>query len=298
MAAVGQGLADGMDLFSNLQAEKAKLSPSEGRIADIILNDFEFAVGASIIELAERAAVSPPTVTRFCRRLGCDSFSDFKIRLARTAYVGMRYLKPEPKSSNAGDVAQEIITKAQNALFLLHDQLDIAAVEQAVERIVAAEMVYAFGSGGNSSMVATELQNRLFRLGIRVTASADHSMQLMLTAAARPGDVIIGSSLSGRNTELVRSLKLAAELGIPTIVITQTGSPVAEAADTVLAVDLSEGVNIFRPTSTRIAYLALVDILASLVAYGVQAQAATTLRRIKEQLVKHRDGDDRQPLGD
>ncbi|MDM9646237.1 MULTISPECIES: MurR/RpiR family transcriptional regulator [unclassified Rhizobium] len=286
-----------MDIFSTLQEEKARLSPSETRIADILLNDFEFAVNASIIELAEKADVSPPTVTRFCRRVGCESFSDFKVQLARTAYVGMRYLRPEPKSRDPGDVAQDIITKAQNALFLLHRSLDLAAIEQAAEKIAKAGMIYAFGSGGNSSMIASELQNRLFRFGLHVTASSDHGMQLMLAAAAKSTHVIVGSSFSGRNTELVRSFTLARETGVTTIALTQADSLVAKAADIVIPIDLAEGNNIFRPTSTRIAYLAAVDILASLVAYNIP-QAAVTLRRIKQQLVAHRDGDDRQLLGD
>jgi len=62
------------------------LSPSESRIAEIIVNDFEFAVNASIIELAERAEVSPPTVTRFCRRLGCESFSDLLPKQSAAAH--------------------------------------------------------------------------------------------------------------------------------------------------------------------------------------------------------------------
>ncbi|MDK1389032.1 MurR/RpiR family transcriptional regulator [Sinorhizobium sp. 8-89] len=287
-----------MDIFATLQEEKGRLSQSENRIADILLNDFEFAVNASIIELAGKADVSPPTVTRFCRRLGCESFSDFKVQLARTAYIGMRYLKPEPKSQEPADVAQDIITKAQNALFLLHRSLDLAAIEETAERLASAEMIYAFGSGGNSSMIASELQNRLFRLGLRITSSSDHSMQLMMAAAAKPTDVLIGSSFSGRNAELVRAFTLAREAKVPTIALTQSGSPVALAADIAVPVDLPEGNNIYRPTSTRIAYLALLDIIASLVAYRVQLQATTTLRRIKQQLVVHRDGDDRQLLGD
>ncbi|WP_341486313.1 MurR/RpiR family transcriptional regulator [Pararhizobium sp. A13] len=287
-----------MDIFSTLQEEKGKLSQAESRIAEILLTDFEFAVNASIIELAGKADVSPPTVTRFCRRLGCESFSDFKVQLARTAYVGMRYLKPEPKSREPADVAQDIVTKAQNALFLLHRNLDLAAIERATERLAAADMIYAFGSGGNSSMIASEMQNRLFRLGLRVTASSDHSMQLMMAAAARPTDVLIGSSFSGRNAELVRSFSLARDQKVTTIALTQSGSPVARAADITVSVDLPEGNNIYRPTSTRIAYLALVDIIASLVAYHIQPQATVTLRRIKQQLVAHRDGDDRQLLGD
>ncbi len=287
-----------MDIFSTLQEEKARLSPSETRIADILLNDFEFAVNASIIELAEKADVSPPTVTRFCRRLGCESFADFKVQLARTAYVGMRYLKPEPKSSNPADVAQDIVTKAQNALFLLHRSLDLAAIELAAERLSRADMIYAFGSGGNSSMVASELQNRLFRFGLHVTATSDHSMQLMMAAAAKPTDVLIGSSFSGRNSELVRAFALARETRVTTIALTQSGSAVAQAAEIVIPIDLQEGNNIFRPTSTRIAYIAAIDILASLVAYAIQPKAAVALRRIKQQLVAHRDGDDRQLLGD
>ncbi|MFD1747537.1 MurR/RpiR family transcriptional regulator [Rhizobium helianthi] len=287
-----------MDIFAKIQEERSQFSTSEQRIADILLGDFDFAVNASIIELAEKAEVSPPTVTRFCRRLGCQSFADFKVRLAKTAFVGVRYLNPEAKSTEPADVAEDIITKAQNALYLIHKALDPVLLERAADRLSRADMIYAFGSGGNSSLVASELQNRLFRLGSRVTASNDHNMQLMLTAAAHSNDVLIGSSFSGRNTELARCFRLAHENGISTIALTQSGSPVAEAAETVIGIDLPEGDNIYRPTSTRFAFLAVVDILASLVAYRNRKLSTVTLRHIKQQLVEHRDGDDRQILGD
>jgi DNA-binding MurR/RpiR family transcriptional regulator len=287
-----------MDIFETIQEDRDQFSPSEQRIADILLDHFDFAVNASIIELAERAQVSPPTVTRFCRRLGCQSFSDFKVRLAKTAFIGVRYLNPGAKSTEPADVAEDVFTKAQNALFMMHRALDAALLDRVAEKLSRAEMIYAFGSGGNSSMVATELQNRLFRLGSRVTASNDHNMQLMLTAAAQPQDVIIGSSFSGRNAELVRCFALARENGIGTIALTQSGSPVAAAAELVIGIDLPEGDNIFRPTSTRFAFLAVIDVIASLVAYRNRKRSTVTLRHIKQQLVEHRDGDDRQILGD
>jgi DNA-binding MurR/RpiR family transcriptional regulator len=287
-----------MDIFETIQEDRDQFSPSEQRIADILLDHFDFAVNASIIELAERAQVSPPTVTRFCRRLGCQSFSDFKVRLAKTAFIGVRYLNPGAKSTEPADVAEDVFTKAQNALFMTHRALDAGLLDRVAEKLSRAEMIYAFGSGGNSSMVATELQNRLFRLGSRVTASNDHNMQLMLTAAAQPQDVIIGSSFSGRNAELVRCFALARENGIGTIALTQSGSPVAAAAELVIGIDLPEGDNIFRPTSTRFAFLAVIDVIASLVAYRNRKRSTVTLRHIKQQLVEHRDGDDRQILGD
>ena len=287
-----------MDILARIQNEQEQFSQSEKRIADILLNDFDFAVNASIVELAERAEVSPPTVTRFCRRLNCQNYADFKVQLAKTMFVGARYLNPGTRSTEPADVAEDIVTKAQNALYLFHDAFDAAKAQTVAELLSRSGMIHAFGSGGNSSMIAHELHNRLFRLGLRVSACTDYHMQMMIAAAARPEDMIIGSSLSGRNSELAKAFTLAREGGATTIALTQSDSLVAKAADHVLAVDLPEGNNIFRPTSTRFAYLALVDILANLAAYQNPSQATVTLRHIKHQLVAHRDEDDRQLLGD
>jgi DNA-binding MurR/RpiR family transcriptional regulator len=288
-----------MDIFTALTDEDDRLSAGEKRLARVILDDADFALDASISELALRAGVSPPTVTRFCRRLGFQGYPDFKLQLARSAYVGLRYLRPDTaETATPASVAEDIVAKAQNALFQLHQSLDLAAVEEAAGLLRRASMIHAFGAGGNSSMIAHELANRLFRLGCRVAPTSDHGMALMLSAACARGDVVFGSSFSGRNAELVRCFRVLSERGVPTIALTQSRSPVAEAAALVLAVDLPEGVNIFRPTSTRYAYLAVVDILANLVAYADRPRSARLLRGIKEQLVRHRDEDDRQALGD
>jgi DNA-binding MurR/RpiR family transcriptional regulator len=285
-------------LIAALTDDEGRLSVLERKLAASVLADVNFATNASITEIAARAEVSPPTVTRFCRRLGCASFSDFKVQLAKSAYVGLRYLKPESVTATASEVAEDIVTKAQKALFEMHRSLDLVAVEKAAALISGAEMVYAFGSGGNSSMIVNELQNRLFRLGVRISASNDHGINLMLSAAAGPGTVVFGSSFSGRNQELARCFALLRERGIATIAMTQSGSPVADAADVVIGVNLPEGQNIFRATSTRYAYLAAVDVMANLVAYADRPRSARILRGIKEQLIRHRDGDDRQLLGD
>lgn len=293
------GTGRGMDIFTALTDEDDRLTAGEKRLARVILDDAEFALNASIVELADRAAVSPPTVTRFCRRLGFQGYPDFKLQLARSAYVGLRYLRPDAaETATPASVADDIVGKAQNALFQLRQALDLAAVEEAAGMLRRAGMIYAFGAGGNSAMIAHELANRLFRLGCRVSATSDHGMALMLSAAAARDDVVFGSSFSGRNAELVRCFRVLAERGVPTIALAQSGSPVAEAASLVIAVDLPEGVNIFRPTSTRYACLAAVDVLANLVAYADRPRAARLLRGIKEQLVLNRDEDDRQVLGD
>ncbi|HXV30552.1 MAG TPA: MurR/RpiR family transcriptional regulator [Sinorhizobium sp.] len=287
-----------MDLFHALADDEGKLSGLDKKLAQFVLENVDFVVNSSIIELAERAGVSPPTVTRFCRRLGCQGYSDFKVRLAKITYVGMRYLKPEAPTATPAEVAEDIVFKAQNALFLLHRQLDLEALDKAAQLLRGAEFIQAFGASGNSAMIVNELHNRLFRLGCRINASDDHNMNAMLSAAAQPGTVVFGSSFTGRDLGLVRCLELLRHRAIPTIVVTQRASPVAAAADVVIAIDLPEGKNIFRPTSTRYAFLAAIDILANLVAYADRNKALKALRSIKEELVRQRDGDDRQLLGD
>jgi DNA-binding MurR/RpiR family transcriptional regulator len=287
-----------MDLFHALSDDQSKLSSLEKKLARLVLDDVDFVMNSSITDLAERANVSPPTVTRFCRHLGCQSYSDFKVQLAKMTYVGLRYLVPETQTTTPEEVAEDIIAKAQNALFQFHRQLDLAAMEKAAHLLRGADFIQAFGATGNSATIVNELHNRLFRLGCRINASSDHGMNIMLSAAALPGTVVVGSSITGRDRDLVHCMELLRERAIPTIAITQGGSPLARVADVVITIDLPEGINIFRPTSTRYAYLAAIDILANLVAYADRNRAIHILRQIKEELVRSRDGDDKQVLGD
>lgn len=287
-----------MDLFHALSDEDGRLSGLEKKLARLVLEDVDFVVNSSIIELAERAEVSPPTVTRFCRRLGCQGYSDFKVQLAKMPFVGLRYMMPDVPTATPAEVAEDIVAKAQNALFQFHRQLDLEAIHKAAQMLRGAEFIHAFGASGNSAMVVNELHNRLFRLGCRISSSNDHNMNIMLSAAALPGTVVFASSFTGRDRDVVQCLELLRKRAIPTIVITQSGSPVATLADVVIVIDLPEGKNIYRPTSTRYAYLAAIDILANLVAYADRTKSTKTLRSIKEELVRRRDGDDKQVLGD
>ena len=287
-----------VDIIGTLQREMDGLSRSEQRIANIVFDDRQFAVNASIIELAGRAEVSPPTVTRFCRRLGCQSFSEFKVRLAQSAFIGQRYDEPQSNASNAEEVVQTILTRAQSVLHNLNEQLDIPSIEQAADAIANAKMVYAFGSGGNSSLFAGEVQNRLFRLGLRAMATNDHSMQLMTASTVQEGDVVVGLSISGRNRELSRALEVASGYGAKIVTITKPQSLVAEATDVNIPIDLQEGKDVLRPSSARFAFLAAIDVVAHLVAIKRKDLAIEPLRRIKSQLVTFRDEDDSQPLGD
>ena len=84
------------DLISRIKDLRGDLRPAEARVADVVLDDVEFAVRASNGKLAQAAGVSEPTVTRFCRTLGCDGVRDFKLKLAQSLVVGAIYFRTTP----------------------------------------------------------------------------------------------------------------------------------------------------------------------------------------------------------
>ncbi len=107
----------------------------------------------TIADLANRADVSQPTVTRFCRSVGCASFSEFKISLATTLTVAAAYLKSDRVfDDDIGHLAQTIMMRAAGAVRECLDQLDTAALEQAIECMATSRRIDLYGQGGGSAV--------------------------------------------------------------------------------------------------------------------------------------------------
>ena len=85
---------------------------------------------------------------------------------------------------------QGVVNGIQSIIYETFEQLDFNAVERAAESIAKSSFVLSFGSGGASSMMAGEIETRLFRLGLKVASTDDHQLQLMRVAAAPAGTVI------------------------------------------------------------------------------------------------------------
>jgi DNA-binding MurR/RpiR family transcriptional regulator len=286
------------DLVGLLHNEREEFTRSEQILTDIVLADVDGALRMSIVDLARHADVSPPTVTRFCRRLGCKSYAEFRVRLAQSRFIGSRYLVPPAGPQTARDIAQTVVNDIQATIYETFEHIEMTAVEAAAEALLKASYILAFGSGGASSMIAMEAETRLFRLGLKVASTIDHQAQMMRASGAPAGTVVMAFSMSGNNLPLSKALMAAGEYGHKRIVITRSGSPVAEQADILLTIDRAEHTDILKPSTGRYAYLALIDILAQTVATRAGSGAINAMRRIKHQLVLNRDGDDAQPLGD
>jgi DNA-binding MurR/RpiR family transcriptional regulator len=288
------------DIITRLQVMTQDGSKSDRRLAALVLSDLDFASKAAISDIATRAGVSEPTVTRFCRSLGCEGVRDFKFWLAQALAVGGMYLNPEPLNRDVREqrVASAVTLAAIAAIERASASLDMGTLLAVGERLAVSGQILCIGSGGTSSMLATELQNRLFRLGLSVTAQVDGQLQRMYAAVATPETTVMAFSTSGYARSVVDAVALARQYGARTVAITAPGSALAKAAETVIAFQPVEDGNIYKPTSSRFALLAILDMIATATAESRDTKILESLRRIKQSLNTLKIDDPRLPLGD
>jgi DNA-binding MurR/RpiR family transcriptional regulator len=296
--AAGSAPAIRQDIFSHISALEPQLSRSHKIVARSVLTRPQDFIEKPIEELVPWLGVSAPTVIRFCRAVGCEGLRDLKLKVMGGLRVGLRYFEPLMPPDGTGDVIERVMRRAHHAMATAVQTMDSAALERAAGIIRHADTLYAFGSGGVSSWLIAEVQNRLFRLAVPVVPCADHQMQMMLAAAAKRSDAVLCCSLTGRNVELVRVAAIARQYGAATLALTTRNSPLAAAVDLPLTLMLNDDRDVFGPTSMRYGFLVAVDVLSYLVALGGERAVQDTLRRIKQQFLVHRDEDDRQPLCD
>ncbi|MBX3580410.1 MAG: MurR/RpiR family transcriptional regulator [Rhizobiaceae bacterium] len=289
------------DILSQIRDSYSELRPAERRVADVVLADVTFSVDASNAEIAKRADVSEPTVTRFCRAIGCDGVRDFKLKLAQSVVVGRLYLSPLPPpepSEDGSPLWNVVFGEARKALTLVERSVNPADVLRSAELLASAHQVVVFGLGGSSTALAQETQNRLFRYGIVVSAHSDPYFMKMMASTLKPNDVVIAISSTGRTREVVESVTLAKHYRAKAIAITAPDSDLAAEADVALTVDIPEFPDPLKPTASRYAFLAIIDLVSTAIGYRLDPASRETLRRIKYTVLNHRKGRVLEPLGD
>ncbi|EFE95338.1 MurR/RpiR family transcriptional regulator [Serratia odorifera] len=284
-----------IDIISCITERFMALTATEKRIARFILDDVATAAELPIASLAHHTDTSQASITRFARTLGCKDFRELKMRLAQSLAVGQRFILDVPDLEGVQGIYESIISVLETN----RRALDTEALQLAVNWLSQARQILAIGMGGGSTICAQELQHRLFRLGLPVVHQNDGLLVRMMCAAVAPKDVVIALSLGGHASELTNSAAIARQYGAKVIAITPPDTPLAEQADLVLPLVVRENDYIFKPSTSRYAMLAMVDVLATELAMANKAQAKDRLRRIKLALDSHRENhDDRQPLGD
>ena len=260
------------------------MSKSELKVADVVLADPNATIRSSIASLARSAAVSEPTVNRFCRSLDCTGFPDFKLKVAQSLAGGTPYvnMSVEP-SDNVEDFANKIIEMTMSGLEDAKSNLDYKTLALAVDALSQAKKIEFYGLGASAS-VAVDAQHKFFRLNTPTIAYTDHMMQRMAAASLNRGDCVVVLSYTGRTIPTVEAAKIARTAGATVIGITSADSPLAENCSLVLGVETSEDTDIYTPAISRLVQLTMIDILATGVTLKRGPDFRDHLKKVKDAL--------------
>jgi len=273
------------NLIPHIRGELTELRPAERKVADMVLRDVDFAMRASITELAQRADVSEPSVTRFCRAVGANGLRDFKMQLAQSVAGGLPYASTAVARDDdiktlldkVGEAAVDGITHAREAL-------DPVVVEVAIAALAGARRVYFFGVGSGSGLVAQDAALRFLRLDIAASAFVDGHLQRLYAGLLEPGDVAFAISHSGRSVEVNESIQIAKERGATTIALTNVGSRLAWLVDIPLLLRVPSAIDPHTPGVSRLVHLCIMDALAIGVALKLGPKTLEKMRHAKARL--------------
>lgn len=251
-----------LNIVNAIELHRTRLRKSEQKVADYILAQPDEVIHLRIVDLAQQAGVSEPTVVRFCRAVGCDGFQDFKLLLAQHVANSPSF---EGFSLSEHDSAREYTIKVFDSVMdtmkKVRDSLDILTIERAVDALKHARRVEFYGFGA-SGPVATDAQHKFFRLQIPSAAYSDPHIQAMSAMSLEAGDVVVAISQSGRTQALIDAMALVKEAGATVIGLAPSGTPVAEGADIALHIDVKEEIESYTPLPSRMAHMAVIDVLA------------------------------------
>jgi RpiR family carbohydrate utilization transcriptional regulator len=249
-------------LLDSIRTQIELLSKSEKKVAHAVLNDPDRAISGNITALAKNAAVSEPTVVRFCRALGYDGWQEFKLKLAQGLALAVPGLDESPAQNDlAADLINKICSRSINTLLDLRNNLDAEAIQHALDVLIQANKIEFYGQG-TSGIVAADAQHKFFRSGVPTVAYSDPHIHSIAASLLKKGDVVVAISQRGGSPALLRSVQLARNMEADVIALTPSGTQLADLATVLVPIDLSVNTDPYTPISARLAHLVVIDILA------------------------------------
>ena len=275
-------------LLQRMAGACAGASATRRVILELVLQDPERALEESFETLAQRSGSSVPTIMRTCRDLGFAGLREFKLALAQELALGGSPLHRRVSLDNSTEeVVSKIVRSASSTVLGVRDQLDVAVLEATATALAAAPHIDIYGAGATSWFMASDLQARLFRLGLSVNAWSDYHLQQVAAGAHGPGSVVLAISHVGGMPSLLDALDIAKAQGARTVAITRASTALAARADLLLAVDVPEDAVMRVGIDAYLAHLTIIEILSVLVAQRLGEPAIARLRGVRTALQRH-----------
>src|SRR6266852_5750103 len=272
------------------------LSPAERRLARVLLASYPIAGLESVARFAERAGVSPPTVTRFISKLGFRGYPEFQESLrheiqARLSSPLARY-RDEPKRDSAMTEALEASTHNLRTTAELLSEHDL---KEAVELLADVRRRVMVLGGRVSATLARYLagQLHLLRPGIALV-DTERSAPAQQRIDVRKGDVLVVFDYRRYQADTIESARIASTQGCGVVLFTDPWlSPASAFARQVLVTS----VETVGPFDSLVGATAVVEAMVAAVLNRLGPRAQARMQSLERLRARDVIGEGDQPSG-
>lgn len=182
--------------------EGKNFTPSEEALVSYILENPDKALRLTIQELAEKSFVSKPTIIRLYRKLGYDSYNDFRIAF----FSQQKSLKndetvdeslPFDESEDSMDIARNLAALTRQVTENNMAILDGNNLNNIVNAIYESNRIFIFAIG-DSQIEAEAFKNKLVKLDIYPIIISEYSDYMAHIYNMEVNDCVIAVSFSGK----------------------------------------------------------------------------------------------------
>ncbi|HEX2381275.1 MAG TPA: MurR/RpiR family transcriptional regulator [Acidimicrobiales bacterium] len=269
-----------MSVRDRLEERRELLTPSERRVAEVVLGDPEAVAFGTVAELARRAGTGGATVVRLAERLGYEGFTGLQSAV-RDDFAGRLRLASQRIRRPAAhdDLASRALAVEAGNLAATFEHLDRAALRRAVVEISRRRARVIVLPGGASVGIARQFCDELAMLRAGILLVAGSPVEVAARSADLASeDVVVAIDLRRYDDALLDAVSMAAEAGATVIAVTDSVlSPLAALADATLVAAV-EGTG---PFDSHIGVLAIGNALVAGVAARLRHSATERIDRIE-----------------
>jgi len=259
------------------------LSPAERRLARVLLASYPIAGLESVARFAERAGVSPPTVTRFITKLGFRGYPEFQESLRREVQARLssplaRY-RDEPQRTGTDWMLNDSLETSGHNLQATLGLLSHRDVNEAVTVLADVRRRVMVLGGRVSAPLARYLagQLHLLRPGIGLV-DAERSAPAQQLIDMRKTDVLVVFDYRRYQPDTIESARVAAARGCNVILFTDPWlSPASAFARQVLVTS----VETVGPFDSLVGAMAVVEALIAAVLRRLGPRAEARMQNLE-----------------
>ena len=277
----------------------ASLRPAERKLARVLLASYPIAGLESVARFAERAGVSPPTVTRFITKLGFRGYPEFQEVLRHEVQERLsspleRY-RDDEAGRGAGSLLADALDVSRRNLQATVEQLSPHDFEEAIALLADVRKRVLVLGGRVSGQLARYLagQLHLLRPGISLV-DVERSVPAQQLIDVRKGDVLIVFDYRRYQADTIESARIAAAQGCHVVLFTDPWlSPASAFARQVLVTS----VETVGPFDSLVGATAVVEAMIAAVLNRLGPRAQARMQSLERLRARDVIGESEQPSG-